>query len=170
MITSNIKFINNFQKKYIKMNNFTKQKNITPIYMANQYISHEGIVTEITPHAMHISIYVTSGCSSCTAKGSCNMSEGKDKTITVPLQSTPYHVGDHVNILMKERSGLFAVFIAYILPIILLVILLMIAQYNNVSEAITGILLLTIITLYFATLMLFQKQLKQKFTFIIEKK
>ena len=89
-------------------------------------ISHTGKITGITPEFTTVEIVSSSACSSCHAKGLCGMSEDKIKTIMVPTDPyASYSVGDEVNVLLKKTMGLKAVWISYVIPLAILMILIL---------------------------------------------
>jgi len=65
--------------------------------------------------------------------------------------------------------GFLAVFLAYVLPFIIMIALMLVAHYTKVSEPVTGLLVVMFLTAYFFTLYAFRKKLNRKFTFTIKK-
>ena len=88
-------------------------------------IKHSGKILEITPDFTTVQIVVSSACSSCHAKGLCGMSEDEEKVIMVPTDPYSEHkVGDEVQVLTKMTMGLKAVWISYVIPLDVLMILI----------------------------------------------
>ena len=117
----------------------------------NKTIDHEGVVKSITPSVISVEILNKSMCAACHAKSACTMSDMSIKTINVPnLQNESYEVGEEVLIVMKKTLGLRAVWISYVIPLIILMILLLSLPYLGVF--------------------LFKEKLAKEFTFAIEKK
>lgn len=133
-------------------------------------IRHSGIVKEITPSTIVVEIEGKSACSQCHAKGACAASESKIKRIDV--RRTPnveVEVGERVEVVLKASLGLKAVFICYVLPLIILLILLLTLPNMGVSELLTGLISLLAVGGYFVVIYLLRKRLAAQFDFVIAK-
>lgn len=133
-------------------------------------IRHSGIVKEITPSTIVVEIEGKSACSQCHAKGACAASESKIKRIDV--RRTPnveVEVGERVEVVLKASLGLKAVFISYVLPLIILLILLLTLPNMGVCELLTGLISLLAVGGYFVVIYLLRKRLAAQFDFVIAK-
>ena len=133
-------------------------------------IRHSGIVKEITPSTIVVEIEGKSACSQCHAKGACAASESKIKRIDV--RRTPnveVEVGERVEVVLKASLGLKAVFISYVLPLIILLILLLTLPNMGVSELLTGLISLLAVGGYFVVIYLVRRRLAAQFDFVIAK-
>ena len=133
-------------------------------------IRHSGIVKEITPSTIVVEIEGKSACSQCHAKGACAASESKIKRIDV--RRTPnveVEVGERVEVVLKASLGLKAVFISYVLPLIILLILLLTLPNMGVSELLSGLISLLAVGGYFVVIYLLRKRLAAQFDFVIAK-
>ena len=133
-------------------------------------IRHSGIVKEITPSTIVVEIEGKSACSQCHAKGACAASESKIKRIDV--RRTPnveVEVGERVEVVLKASLGLKAVFISYVLPLIILLILLLTLPNMGVSELLTGLISLLAVGGYYVVIYLLRKRLAAQFDFVIAK-
>ena len=133
-------------------------------------IRHSGIVKEITPSTIVVEIEGKSACSQCHAKGACAASESKIKRIDV--RRTPnveVEVGERVEVVLKASLGLKAVFISYVLPLIILLILLLTLPNMGVSELLTGLISLLAVGGYFVVIYLLRKRLADRFDYVIAK-
>ena len=133
-------------------------------------IRHSGIVKEITPSTIVVEIEGKSACSQCHAKGACAASESKIKRIDV--RRTPnveVEVGERVEVVLKASLGLKAVFISYVLPLIILLILLLTLPNMGVGELLTGLISLLAVGGYFVVIYLLRKRLAAQFDFVIAK-
>lgn len=137
----------------------------------NKTIDHEGVVKSITPSVISVEILNKSMCAACHAKSACTMIDMSIKTINVPnLQNESYEVGEEVLIVMKKTLGLRAVWISYVIPLIILMILLLSLPYLNFSELGTGLGAVLGLCIYYLGVFLFKEKLAKEFTFAIEKK
>lgn len=132
-------------------------------------ISHSGKIIEITPDFTTVEITVSSACSSCHAKGLCGMSEQEDKVIMVPTDPyTVRAVGDEVAVKTKMTMGLKAVWISYVIPLVILMILILSLSAVFEKEYLTGIVSIAGVALYYFGIWLFKDRLSDEFVFYIE--
>lgn len=132
-------------------------------------ITHPGRIVEITPDFTTVEITVSSACSSCHAKGLCGMSEDEDKIIMVPTD--PYTlraVGDEVTVKTKMTMGLKAVWISYVIPLVILLILILSLSAVFEKEYMTGLVSIAGVALYYFGIWLFRDRLSTEFVFYIK--
>lgn len=134
-------------------------------------ISHTGKILEITPEFTTVEIVVASACASCHAKGLCGMSEEKDKVIMFPTDPyASYHVGDEVRVLTKMTMGLKAVWISYVIPLIVLMVLILSLSVILDNELMRGLIAIGGVVLYYGIIYLFRDRLSNEFSFYIKEK
>ena len=131
-------------------------------------IVHAGRILEITPDFTTVQIIVSSACSSCHAKALCGMSEEEEKVIMLPTDPyATYNVGDEVQVCTKMAMGLKAVWISYVIPLAVLMILILSLSgviENEVYRALTAI---GGVAVYYLFVWLFRNKLSNEFVFYI---
>jgi len=132
-------------------------------------IEHTGIIDSIQDHRFRILIIQQSACSACDVKGACTLSDQQEKIVEVESFNSSFSVGDKVLLVGKNSFGLLAVFLAFVIPFILILITLFILQSLVSNEIISGGIALFILVPYYLILSLFNKKLKTKFNFEIKK-
>ena len=131
-------------------------------------IKHSGKILEITPDFTTVQIVVSSACSSCHAKGLCGMSEDEEKVIMVPTDPYSEHkVGDEVQVLTKMTMGLKAVWISYVIPLAILMILILSLSSVIGNELVLGLVSIAGVALYYFGIWLFRDRLSDEFVFYI---
>ena len=86
-----------------------------------EQVMHTGQVVSMTPQTTTVRIVSHSACSSCHAASLCGLSEYAEKAIEVPTSpSATYGVGDEVKVVLKASMGFKAVWLAYFLPLVVL--------------------------------------------------
>jgi sigma-E factor negative regulatory protein RseC len=131
-------------------------------------IKHSGKILEITPDFTTVQIVVSSACSSCHAKGLCGMSEDEEKVIMVPTDPYAEHkVGDEVQVLTKMTMGLKAVWISYVIPLAVLMILILSLSSVIGNELVLGLVSIAGVALYYFGIWLFRDRLSDEFVFYI---
>jgi sigma-E factor negative regulatory protein RseC len=130
-------------------------------------IEHDGIVQRSDTKSVTVKISSASACSGCHAGNSCTLSQTEEKIIDVPGY---YNVspGDTVTVLMKKTMGYSAVFLGYLFPLVLVVIMLIILTSLKLPEFVAGAASVSVLIPYYLILFLFRKQISKKFTFTIK--
>ena len=132
-------------------------------------IRHEGRIVEITPEFTTVEILVSSACAACHAKGLCGMSEAEEKVIMVPTDPYAQHqVGDKVTVMTKMSMGMKAVWISYVIPLIILMILILSLSEIFDSQMLCGLASIGGVALYYFVIWLFRGRLQNEFGFYLE--
>ena len=132
-------------------------------------IRHSGKILEITPDFTTVQIVVSSACTSCHAKTMCGMSEDEEKVIMVPTDPyAGYKVGDEVQVMTKMTMGLKAVWISYVIPLAVLMILILSLSSVIGNELMLGFVAMAGVALYYLGIWLFRDRLSDEFVFYIK--
>lgn len=129
-------------------------------------IKHYGIIERIGTDGCSVRILQASACSSCSAKQLCRSSESKEKLIDVQGRYPHLHVGDRVMIAGTVRQGLRASVVAYVVPLVLMMIALF-AGTTAAGEGAGAIAALTVLAVYYAILYCLRDRIGRHFTFEI---
>ncbi len=131
-------------------------------------IVHSGKIIEINPDFTTVEIMVSSACSECHAKGLCGMSEMEEKVIMVPTDPyEPRKVGDIVQVKTKMTMGLKAVWISYVIPLAVLMILILSLSAVIGNEFLRGGIAIAGVGLYYFVIWLLKDRLSDQFEFYI---
>ena len=134
-------------------------------------IVHAGRILEITPDFTTVQIIVSSACSSCHAKALCGMSEEEEKVIMLPTDPyATYNVGDEVQVCTKMAMGLKAVWISYVIPLAVLMILILSLSPVLENEFLCGLASVAGVAVYYFGIWLFRDRLSNEFVFYIKEK
>lgn len=137
--------------------------------MKKNEITHRGKIVEITPDFTTIEIIASSACSSCHAKNLCGMSEDQEKLIMLATDPYAAHkVGDEVEVCTKMTMGLKAVWISYVIPLAVLMILILSLSGVFETEVFRGLAAIAGVGVYYFVIWLFRDRLKNEFTFYIK--
>ena len=134
----------------------------------NDIIEHKGIV--ISRHEAYIEIIINnaSACSACHAKGACGMSDVIKKTIKVKTNKLDLGIGDEVIVIVNLKVAYFAVFMAYVLPSLLLIFLLFLFNYFEIKDILAACLCLVFVATYFTLIYFYRSSLARKVQFSIK--
>ena len=134
-------------------------------------IFHAGRIVEITPDFTTVEIVSESACSSCHAKGLCSLGESKTKAIQVPTRGWDnYQVGDEVTVTLKASMGHKAVWIAYALPLFVMLAVIMTLLSVGLSELASGLIGIAAVSVYYFVVWLFRGRLQNQYIFAIRRK
>ena len=133
-------------------------------------IKHRGVVEKIDGSHVVVRIVQTSACSACSAKGLCNASESKEKQIDVYESNPSYRIGEEVVLCGSTSMGMRAVFLAFGIPVLLLLFALFATMRITDGDALLSaiVAMLAIIPYYFV-IYLMKDKMNKTFTFVIEK-
>ena len=87
-----------------------------------------GIVTAISPDIVTVQIQQQSACSGCHARDLCVSSECREHLLQLKTYGQHFSIGEQVLVVARRSVGRLAVLLAFVLPLLLLVLTLSIAQ------------------------------------------
>ena len=133
-------------------------------------IKHRGIVEKIDGSHVVVRIVQTSACSACSAKGLCNASESKEKQIDVYEVNPAYRIGEEVVLCGRTSMGMKAVFLAFGIPVLLLLAALFVTMRITDGDALlAAIVALLAVVPYYVVIYLMKDKMNKTFSFVIEK-
>lgn len=130
-------------------------------------IRHEGIVESIGAKSCLVRILQASACSSCSARQLCRSNESKEKVIEVKGHYPTLQVGDNVTLIGSVRQGLRASVLAYVIPLIIMLVALYVGTRLG-GDGIGALAALLFLAIYYGILFLFRDKLDKQFSFKIE--
>ena len=134
-------------------------------------ISHPGKVLEITPSQILVQIEARSACASCHASALCGMSESEQKIVSVPATlKDNFLPGQEVDVVLKASMGHKAVWLAYCIPLVVLLAVMFTALKTGTSELAAAGLGLLATAAYYFVIWLFREKLRTEYNFIIRKR
>lgn len=139
--------------------------------MANpEHIEHRGRVESIDANLVRVKIVSNSACGSCSARKACGMSESAEKIVEVTTRAAAeFSVGEEVVVGVRRKVGLWAVAVAYVAPLMVLVAVLVAASLLGVDEGVAALGSLGGVVIYYLLLWLFGDRVTDKVSFTISK-
>jgi len=133
--------------------------------MENEIATHEGRVTAVKEGRVTVQIRSVSACASCQAHGKCGFADAKDKTLDIPTDDWKcYTEGQTVSVRISQGRGLLAVWIAYILPALLLLGVIIGLSLAGLSEPVVIGSTFGVLALYVLALYILRHRINTKFT------
>ena len=119
---------------------------------------------------MEVSIRTQSACAACHARSLCVGNDSEKRTITVRTpRAADFAPGETVRVTIRKSAGLKLVGLAYLVPLLLVVITLLVLNRIGVKEAEAGLLALGAGAVYFLILYIFRRRINRKIDIEIEK-
>ncbi len=130
-------------------------------------ITHSGIVESVGKSHCTVRILQASACSSCSARQLCRSSESKEKLIDIAGHYPTLRAGDSVTLVGTVRQGMHATALAYVAPLVLMLVVLF--GGTRLGGEVTGALAaLLSLVLYYGIIRLMKDRLGKKFEMKIE--
>jgi len=141
--------------------------------MKKDRIEHEGTVVAVDKDYISVEILNKSACAACHAKAVCGASEESVKVVEIAQDISTlvadYQVGERVNVVMSSAMGAQAVWIAYVIPLFVLMVSILVFSLCDAGEVAMGLGSLGIVALYYLGVFLFRNKISKIFIFSIEK-
>lgn len=139
--------------------------------MANpEHIEHRGRIESIEGEVVRVKIIANSACGTCAARKACGMSESAEKMIDVKvLHGEEFTVGEEVMVAVRRKVGLWAVAVAYVAPLVVLVAVLIVASMVGFDEGVAALGSLGGVAIYYLLLWIFGGRVAEKVSFTISK-
>ena len=132
-------------------------------------ISHSGRIVEITPENTRVQIISKSACSACHAKGLCGLGESTEKYVDVPTRGwDTFKVGDEVEVVLKASMGHKAVWLAYVIPLFIMLAVILVLVQTGSSELAAGLWAIAGVGVWYAVIWLLRDRLKNEYIFNIK--
>ena len=133
-------------------------------------ISHKGRIVRMTPQLTTVAIEQHGACGSCHAAGLCGMADVAEKAVELPTDPyAPYGVGDEVELVLKASMGMKAVWLAYFLPLVVLLAVILGLIALGVGEVVAGVSGIAAVGVYYSLLWLFRDRLRNEYVFTIKR-
>ena len=133
-------------------------------------VSHTRRIVSITPSFTTVTFVSHAACSSCHAAGLCGMAEYAEKSVQVPTDPyASYSVGEEVEVVLKATMGLKAVWISYVIPLFILMILVLSLSMLHVGELAAGLSGIAGVAVYWGVVWLLRDRLRNEYVFTIRK-
>ncbi|MFI3315271.1 MAG: SoxR reducing system RseC family protein [Rikenellaceae bacterium] len=135
-------------------------------------VEHKGIIQNIEGKKIEVQILVNSSCDGCHMKGGCiSGSDTSKRLITIDdSHAENYSIGEEVTLFFSEKMGGKVVTIAYIIPVVICVVAVIVLLNLGVSEPASALFALSFIVAYFVCLYIIKEKIQSKITIKIKNK
>lgn len=130
-------------------------------------IEHTGIICSISEKGITVKITAHPACSGCYAAGICNASGTSEKYFYLPEQKG-FQSGQSVKITTSLSNGYKALFLGYVVPLLILISTMAALVTAGFGELAAGVSSVTGIAIYYLTLFLVRKKIEKRMTFTLK--
>lgn len=147
-------------------------------------IIHSATVVAVRGGELEVEFVRSGACAGCHARGMCGGDGGGMQRLTVadtafvqvfgdssvssamsaPSSLVKREVGDRVEVVIRTGVAGLAVAVAYLVPVVLALVLLLVLGAVGVSDLVAGVVALGVIVVYFVGLKIFGKRLDRRLT------
>ena len=139
--------------------------------MRREAVSHTGRAESVTPALTTVRFVSHAACSGCHAAGLCGLSAYAEKAVQVPTDPyAPHAVGDEVEVVLQASMGLKAVWVAYVLPLLLLMAVILVLTALHIRDWAAGLAGLGAVALYWVGVWALRDRLRNEYVFTTKKK
>lgn len=132
-------------------------------------ISHEGVIDSIGKSLVRVRIFQAAACAACKVASQCNTAEAKEKIIDVPVDDVSrWQVGQAVVVSTKGSTAGMAATIAFGIPLLLMLVVLLSTLSAGASEGTAAVAMLGVTAAYYLVIWLFRSRLARSISFYIE--
>lgn len=132
--------------------------------------SHDGTVLSSADGKVKVHIQSISACATCAAHAKCGFAESKEKNLEIPSADwQTFTEGEPVTVYIDESRGMLAVWIAYVLPAILMIATIVGFSLAHMPEWIVVFSAFAVLGLYILILYLRRRKVESHFTLTVTK-
>ncbi|HRR92450.1 MAG TPA: SoxR reducing system RseC family protein [Bacteroidales bacterium] len=131
-------------------------------------IKHTGIVVSAGPDAVKVRFEQNSACAGCHAAGYCTATSSEERIMEVK-GNHELRSGDRVEVSISKSQGYLALFLGYLLPLLILLTVLFILTGLSAGEVTAALAAVGVTGIYYLGLYLSGKHISGKFNFRVHK-
>jgi len=136
----------------------------------SKIVEHSGKIHHIDGDKIQVLITQNTACGTCHAKSACAIAaQSAEKFVETTSDDSSLAIGDEVIVYGQQSLGLLAALLAFVIPILLILVVLFVLRYFVENEVVSGTIALAILIPYYIILSFFKDKLKTKFQFYIRK-
>ncbi len=138
--------------------------------MASKNFSHSGKILSVESGIVRVGFSSQGACAGCQARAKCGMIDTSTRVVEVALRGgEEYSVGEEVEVAISHQMGFISVVVAYILPLILLIGILVVALALDINEGLAALTSLGVVGFYYVGVYIFRNRLDKQIKFTIVK-
>lgn len=120
----------------------------------------QGVVLRVEGGSLVVGVARHEACGACVARRACGALSGGMHEVRVGYSGHDVQVGDRVLLQITNRESFRALFIAYVVPFVIVLLGLVVFIALGVREGVAGLVSFGLLVLYYLTLYFFRDRLK----------
>ncbi|MFI3332865.1 MAG: SoxR reducing system RseC family protein [Rikenellaceae bacterium] len=138
--------------------------------MGSKNFTHSGIILSVESDFVRVGFESRAACGGCHARDKCGMVDSSMREVNVAtLKGESYSVGESVEVAISYQMGIMSVVVAYIIPLILLIVALVVTSSLCTNEGVAAVVSLVVVALYYIGVYIFRSKLDKQIKFTIVK-
>jgi sigma-E factor negative regulatory protein RseC len=155
-----------YKGKYLLLPSFC---NVRITIIMGEAINHQGIIERIEGHTVYVKVARQAACEGCQARSMCSAAGGKTLLVEATDSSGAFRVNESVVLSGQPSMGLQAVWLAFVVPLLLVVAAVVLGAALQWQESLSALGGLFLLFPYYILLYFLRDTLKKKFIFTIKK-
>jgi sigma-E factor negative regulatory protein RseC len=137
--------------------------------MYGRSITHEGVIESISDKKLFIRLSRLPACADCHARGICPVPDTAGGELMVTDRAEGLEQGDRVVVSVTRPVAYKAVWLGYVLPLILVLATMILFTALRVEEWVSALLSVSVLAPYFILIRLLDRRIERSVTFSVSK-
>lgn len=138
--------------------------------MSSKTIGHLAKVIETTKEFTTVEFTQQSACATCHAKGMCSLTDESVKILSLPADPwNKYEVGEEVMVEMRQSLGLKAVWLCYLVPLLVFMVVMFTLSKLGLGDLAVGLSSVASVVLYYLILYIIRDKISNEYVFVLKK-
>lgn len=127
-------------------------------------------VIETTKEFTTVEFTQQSACATCHAKGMCSLTDESVKILSLPADPwNKYEVGEEVMVEMRQSLGLKAVWLCYLVPLLVFMVVMFTLSKLGFGDLAVGLSSVASVVLYYLILYIIRDRISNEYVFVLKK-
>lgn len=127
-------------------------------------------VIETTKEFTTVEFTQQSACATCHAKGMCSLTDESVKILSLPADPwNKYEVGEEVMVEMRQSLGLKAVWLCYLVPLLVFMVVMFTLSKFGLGDLAVGLSSVASVVLYYLILYIIRDRISDEYVFVLKK-
>jgi sigma-E factor negative regulatory protein RseC len=131
-------------------------------------IRHAGVIDSIEHSHVRVKIVQAAACAGCKVASHCNASEAKEKIIDVYTDVEGLVVGQEVTVSTSNATAGRAIFLGFVIPLIIMTGVLIVLKMLNYDDGITALWAIGSLIPYYFLLWILRDRISRQVSFELE--
>lgn len=136
----------------------------------SKVFEHSGTIEDIRDNLVKIKMKVSEACGTCKVKNVCGSISSQERILEMVMPNNTFHIGEEVQVIIKQATGFKAVLFGYVIPTLLLLATLFSCYAITKNEGIAALASIIVLVPYFFIIYKLKNKLTKSVSFTLQKK